>query len=81
MAKKTYHAYEIYTAGCVYLGANTDAAELLLRMAEDLREADGDGGVNRIILGQVKGKDLDDALKSIRAAKWLAKGFADAQCH
>lgn len=40
---------------------------------------DGDGGMERIIIGRVEGKDVEDALNSILAKQWLEEGFADCQ--
>jgi hypothetical protein len=56
--KQTYHAYQIYTAGeAAGLGVDADPAKLLLRMAEDLKIAQVDGGVEEIEVGQVRGSD------------------------
>lgn len=74
-----YHAYEIYTSGAVDLGVDLNAADLLLRMAEDLRAADGDGGMERIVVGQVEGDSVEDALDNVRAGGWLEAGFADCK--
>lgn len=74
-----YHAYEVYTNGAVDLGADTDPAKLLLRLADDLKAADGDGGMERLIIGQVEANSVEDALNAVRAGEWLEAGFADCQ--
>ena len=66
---KIYHAYEVYTDSSITIGVDTDPVKFLLRMAEDLKAADG--SLERVILGRVEGESVEDALNSVRASGWL----------
>ena len=74
-----YYAYEVYTVENIDIGVDTVPNKLLLRMAEDLKAADGDGGIERIIICQVDANSKDDAINAVRRGDWLEEGFADAK--
>jgi len=78
-AKVNYYAYAVYTAGAVDIGVDTNPAKLWARLAEDLKAADGDGGMERLVTGQVWGDDKEDAMNAVRKNEWLPDDFADCK--
>lgn len=76
-AKVNYHAYKLFHAGGEYIGVERDPGKLLVSLAEDMKATDGDGGLHRLIIGQVWGDDRIDARRAVKADEWLPDGFAD----
>lgn len=76
MKKITYHAYELYSPGAVDLRVHVDLAKLMVELANDLNNCrEGGVGIEGMTIGQVKGKDAEDAMNQIRASKWLKNKF------
>lgn len=75
-----YHAYQVLAGGSsadVYV--STDAQELLRHLAEDLA-AVPTGSLEEVEVGQVEGKDVEDAVNAVRGGDWAPGARGGAKC-
>lgn len=74
--KILYHAYELYSPGSVDMYVHIDLAKLMVNLATELNDLSlSKLPVEGLTIGQVRGKNPEDAMDQMRASKWLKNKF------